>query len=95
MAASLTTPVATARNAPQSTLDFLERPTPQVGRPSREVLFSGLDRELHRIRRLEAGTQPLRPNRTQQFLPLLKQKSPVWPFSRFNHRWHSIPSLKP
>jgi len=72
MAATLTTPVASARDAPQSTLDFLEHLTAQVGRPSREVLFSSLDRELHRIRRLEAGTQPLGSNRAQQFFPLFE-----------------------
>jgi hypothetical protein len=62
MPASLTIPVASARNPLQSALDFLERPTSQVGCASRQVLFGRLDCEFHRIRGLEAGTQPLGPD---------------------------------
>jgi hypothetical protein len=72
MPASLTIPIASARNPLQSTFDFLEHAAPQVGRASRQVLFSGLDCELHRIRGLEASTQPLWPDRTEQFVPLLE-----------------------
>jgi hypothetical protein len=72
MAAPLTIPIASARNPLESTLDFLEHLTPQVGCASREILFSGLNGELHRIRGLEAGTQPLGSHRADQFLPLLE-----------------------